>query len=159
MFFTTFSLRLPSFKIYSSGFANSDCTGNPTELIYFSDYEGNCAGRWKTTCGDGDVSINRFDDPEFKCAGEPSPSFPLTFTSACTYENSLGFARYGYATCTKPEDFEVKTSWLDLANNSGAKSSEKHELWKPLEDGEAMISPREANPETAPAVPEEEERQ
>ena len=76
---------------------DEDCSGLPSEILYLVSRTAECEGRLMGVCGDDDVSLTRYND--FGCQGGKVDGYPMSFTKTCQYSNSVGFAKYGYATC------------------------------------------------------------
>ena len=81
--------------------ADDDCKDDATEILYLVSREGECQGRFQGVCGDDDVSLARFND--YGCQGGKTDGYPMSFTKTCGYENSIGFSKYGMATCNTAE--------------------------------------------------------
>ena len=77
-----------------------DCSQSPAETIFFTNSgAGTCQGKFEAVCGPSEVSLTRYED--YSCQGGKEDGYPMSFTNACGYANSLGFSKYGYATCSE----------------------------------------------------------
>ena len=82
------------------GHADMDCSESPAETIFFTNSgAGTCQGKFEAVCGLSEVSLTRYED--YSCQGGKEDGYPMSFTKSCGYANSLGFSKYGYASCSE----------------------------------------------------------
>ena len=76
---------------------DEDCSDLPSEILYLVSRDAECQGRLMGVCSEDEVSLTRYND--YGCQGGKADGYPMAFTKTCQYSNSVGFAKYGYATC------------------------------------------------------------
>ena len=65
----------------------------------YVDKTGTCQGKFEAVCGESEVSLTRYED--YSCQGGKDNGYPMSFTTSCGYANSLGFSKYGFASCSE----------------------------------------------------------
>jgi hypothetical protein len=131
-----------------------DCSDDAAEILYMVSRDAECQGRFEGVCGDDEVSFTRFED--YGCQGGKSSGYPMKIKKTCGFANSVGFAKYGYATCntadapavimtvegqTRFVGSEFKEDDDDLSTSTKkkiAKLKKKYEKAEAKEDAEAM---------------------
>ena len=86
-----------------------DCSESPAETIFFTNSgAGTCQGKFEAVCGLSEVSLTRYED--YSCQGGKEDGYPMSFTKSCGYANSLGFSKYGYASCSESSSDTSETT-------------------------------------------------
>ena len=85
-----------------------DCSDDATEIFYMVSRDAECQGRYQGVCGDDEVSFTRFED--FGCQGGKTTGYPMKLQKTCGFANSVGFSKYGYATCNTADAPAVITT-------------------------------------------------